>query len=307
MVQPDPREAQSGRRITWVGVVANALLIILKLLASIYGHSQAMLADAIHSISDLFTDVVVLVGLTMGRKAPDADHHFGHARIETTATGIVGIALLAAAIFIGYNAAQGIYHHAETHPTWLAIAGAAISILVKEWLYRYTVIVGRRIKSTAVIANAWHHRSDALSSVAVLVGVTAAQIKPGWHIFDAYAALLVSFFIVKVSLEIMRDAVREITDTAPDPEVIGKIVDCIRSVPNVMQVHDLRARTIGGRHDVSVHVVVDPHLSVVEGHNAAREVEKCLLGEIEDIGEITVHIDPAGAVDIPKTEKEIAE
>jgi len=235
----------------------------------------------------------------MGRKAPDADHHFGHARIETTASGIVGICLLAVSVFIGYDAARDIYYHTETHPTWLAIAGAAFSILVKEFLYRYTVLVGHRIKSPAVVANAWHHRSDALSSVAVLIGVTAAQIRPDWHILDAYAALLVSFFIVKVALDILRNTLREITDTAPKPEVIERIMKCIRGVSNVIEVHDLKARTIGGRYELSVHVVVDPHLTVIEGHNTAQEVERCLFGEIEDLWEITVHIDPVGAEDTP--------
>jgi len=290
---------KAGQQITVIGVVANALLIILKILAGIFGHSQALIADAIHSISDFFTDVVVLVGLRMGRKAPDAEHHFGHARIETMASAVVAISLLVVAVFIGYDAARGIYLHTEAHPTWLAIAGAATSILVKEWLYRYTIIVGRRIRSAAVIANAWHHRSDALSSIAVLIGVTAAQIRPDWHILDAYAALLVTFFIVKVALEILRDALREITDTAPKPEVIQQIMSCIRSVPNVIEAHDLKVRTVGGRHELSVHVIVDPHLTVIEGHNAAREVERCLVGEVDDIGEVTIHVDPVGAEDTP--------
>jgi cation diffusion facilitator family transporter len=298
MTQPDTEEIRAGQRVTWVGAIANAFLIVLKFLAGTFGHSQALIADAIHSISDFFTDAVVLVGLKLGRKAPDADHHFGHARIETIASGIVGICLVVVAIFIGYDAARDIYYHTETHPTWLAIAGAAFSILVKEFLYRYTVLIGRRIRSTAVVANAWHHRSDALSSIAVLIGVTAAQIKPGWHMLDAYAALLVSFFIMKVALDILRNALQEITDTAPEPEAIEIISRCIRGVPNVIEIHDLRARTIGGRYELSVHVVVDPDLTVIEGHNTAQEVERCLLDEIEDLGKITVHIDPVGAEDI---------
>jgi cation diffusion facilitator family transporter len=292
-------ELKAGQRVTWAGVVANAFLIVLKLLAGIFGHSQALIADAIHSVSDFFTDIVVLVGLKMGRKAPDADHHFGHARIETSASGIVGIFLVAVAIFIGYDSARDIYHHTESHPTLFAIAGAAISILVKELLYRYTVIVGRRINSTAVIANAWHHRSDALSSIAVLFGVTAAQLRPDWHILDAYAALLVSFFIIKVALDIMREALREITDTAPDPEVVEKIKSCIRGVPNVHEIHDLKIRMVGGRYDLSVHVVVDPALTVMEGHEAAEQVEQCFAGEVEDVGEVTVHVDPIGVRDTP--------
>jgi cation diffusion facilitator family transporter len=292
-------DIRAGQRITWTGVMANAVLIVLKFAAGIFGHSQALIADAIHTISDFFTDAVVLVGLSMGRKPPDADHHFGHARIETLASAIVGFCLVAVAVVIGFDAARDIYLHTESHPTWLAVGGAALSIVIKELLYRYTVGVGLRIKSAAVVANAWHHRSDALSSVAVLIGVTAALARPEWHILDAYAALLVSFFIVKVGLEILRDSLREMVDTAPSPEVMKAIVDCIRSVPNVIAVHDLRVRSIGGRYDLSVHVVVDRDLTVVEGHNAAREVERCLADEVKDVGEVTVHIDPADAEDTP--------
>jgi len=217
------KKETQGKRITWVGIAANALLIAMKFAAGGLGHSQALIADAVHSISDFFTDFVVLLGLRFGRKPPDETHHFGHGRIETIASAVVGVALIVVAVFIGVSATWNIYHHVERRPTWIAIAAAAISIVVKEILYRYTVIVGRRIRSQAVIANAWHHRSDALSSVAVLIGVTGAQIRPGWHILDAYAALLVSFFIVKVGIDVLGGAMREFADTAPKPEMIERI------------------------------------------------------------------------------------
>ena len=209
-----------GERITWLGMATNILLVVVKFAAGVIGHSQALIADAVHSISDLFTDFVVLLGLRFGRKPPDESHHFGHGRIETVASAVVGLALVAVAIFIGVGAARDIYHHVERQPTWIAIAAAAVSILVKEILYQYTVRVGRRIRSQVVIANAWHHRSDAFSSVAVLIGVTGAQLRPGWHILDAYAALLVSFFIVKVGIDVLWGAMREFADTAPNPEVV---------------------------------------------------------------------------------------
>lgn len=285
------KEAQ-GKKITWVGIATNILLIAMKFTAGGLGHSQALIADAIHSISDFFTDFVVLLGLRFGRKPPDETHHFGHGRIETIASAVVGVALIVVAVFIGVSATWNIYHHVERRPTWIAIAAAAISIVVKEILYRYTVIVGRRIRSQAVIANAWHHRSDALSSVAVLIGVTGAQIRPGWHILDAYAALLVSFFIVKVGIDVLGGAMREFADTAPKPEVIGRIRGCIQSVEGVKGIHDLKVRSTGGIFEIQVHLEVDKSLSIAEGHLIINEARSCLRAEMENVGEITVHIDP---------------
>jgi cation diffusion facilitator family transporter len=285
------REAQ-GKKITWVGIAANTLLIIMKFAAGVLGHSQALIADAVHSISDLFTDFVVLLGLRFGTKPPDETHHFGHGRIETIASAIVGIGLIVVAVFIGVSAAWNIYHHVERRPNWMAIAAAALSIGVKEILYQYTVTVGRRIKSQAVIANAWHHRSDALSSVAVLIGVTGAQIRPEWHILDAYAALLVSFFIVKVGIDVLGGAVKEFADTAPKPEVIARIRGCMQAVEGVKGIHDLKIRSTGGILEIQVHLEVDKTLSIAEGHFIINEARSCLKSAVEDVGEVTVHLDP---------------
>jgi cation diffusion facilitator family transporter len=284
--------ANAGRSVTLVGAIVNCLLIILKFASGILGQSQALIADAVHSISDLFTDAVVLVGLGMGRKAPDEKHHFGHARIETLASAAVGLALVATALYLGIKAAWNIHLHTEYHPTTLALVAAAVSIALKEALYHYTVHVGRRIKSQVVMANAWHHRSDALSSVAVLLGVAGARIKPSWHILDAYAALIVSFFILKVALDILRDTLREFIDTAPEPEVINRIRQCTLNVEGVIETHDLRVRTLGGLHQMETHIVVDGRLSVTEGHLIAKAVEKCLMDEVPDLDRVIVHVDP---------------
>ena len=283
---------RAARSVTLVGTALNILLILLKFFAGVIGKSQALIADAVHSISDLFTDAVVLVGLRMGRKAPDEKHHFGHARIETLASAAVGLALVGTALYLGLKAAWNIHLHTEYHPTRLALIAAAVSIALKEALYRYTVHVGRRIKSQAVTANAWHHRSDALSSVAVLLGVTGARIKPSWHILDAYAALIVSFFIVKVAFDILRDTLLEFVDTAPGPEVLERILQCTRKVEGVIETHDLRVRTLGGLHQMETHIVVDGRLTVTEGHLIAKAVEKCLLDEVPDLDRIIVHVDP---------------
>ena len=286
------KSLDAGKKVTWVGVVVNTSLIFLKLAAGIYGDSQALIADAVHSFSDLFTDAVVLIGLKFSNKPPDQTHHFGHARIETLASTIVGMALIGTALYIGIKASLTIYRHSEYHPTLLALAGAGISIVSKEALYHYTIRTGRRIKSQLIAANAWHHRSDAFSSVAVFIGVAGTLIKPSWHILDAYAALLVSFFIVKVGLEILRDALREFTDTAPQPEVVGKIKQCALSVNGVVGMHDLRVRTSGGLYQMEIHIVVDGRLTVLEGHKIAKEVEGCLLEDVGNFNRITIHVDP---------------
>ena len=293
MSQIDKDTGNAGQKVTWVGAVVNALLIVCKFTAGILGHSQALIADAVHSVSDLFTDVIVLFGLRIGKKAPDEEHHFGHARIETLASAIVGLSLIATAIYLGMEAGLNIYRHTEYHPTKLALIGAGVSIVLKEALYHYTVRVGRRIKSQLIVSNAWHHRSDSLSSVAVFIGVTGALIKPSWHILDAFAALLVSFFIVKVGLEILGKSLREFTDTAPSPEIINKISHCTKNVEGVLGTHDLKIRTSGGFYQMETHIVVDGQLTVTEGHRIAKAVEKCLIEEVEDLDGVIVHVDPA--------------
>ena len=284
---------RAARSVTVVGALVNTILILLKFFAGIFGSSQALIADAVHSVSDLFTDVVVLLGIRIGRKPPDEGHPFGHARIETLASTIVGIALITTALYLGIKASLNIYHHNEYYPTGLALIAAVVSIALKEAIFHYTIHTGRRIKSQLIIANAWHHRSDALSSVAVLLGVAGTRIKPSWHILDSFAALLVSFFIVKVGLEILRIALREFIDTAPKPEIISKIEQCALTVDGVLDTHDLRVRTSGGFYQMEIHIVVDGQLTVAEGHRIAKAVESCLVKDVDNLDRIIVHVDPA--------------
>jgi len=288
---PDILEKE-GQRATLLGALINVFLIVIKFLGGFIGGSQALIADAIHSFSDFFTDVVVFFGLRFGRKPADDDHPFGHARLETVASTIVAVSIIVVAVIIAVYSGRNIYFHKETHPTWLTIIVAIISICAKEGIYRYTIHVGRKIKSPVVIANAWHHRSDALSSVAVLFGVVGAQIKPGWHILDAYAALIVAFLILRVGFNIIWDSVREFTDTAPSHETIVNVESCALSVTGVGGVHDLRIRTSGGMMQMEIHVVVDGGLRVTEGHRIAKEVEACIIEEMDEVLQITVHVDP---------------
>ncbi len=284
---------EAGRRVTLIGMVINLFLIVFKFLAGIYGQSQALVADAFHSVSDLVTDCVVLVGLRMGRRAPDRTHHFGHGRLETLTSAVIGGGLLGVAVYIGSKAVWDILRDIEHHPTWLAVCGAGLSVALKEALFQYTRRVGRSIRSMAVVANAWHHRSDAFSSVAVLLGVVGARMRPQWHILDAYAALVVSLLIVKVGLEIVWRSLRELIDTAPGGQVLEQIRGCAMRVPGVHEVHDLRVRTSGGVYQMEMHVVVDGGLTVRQGHAIAKAVEECLHQDFPDLAQVIIHVDPA--------------
>ena len=250
------------------------------------------MADAVHSVSDLFSDVVVIFGLKWGRKIADEEHPYGHGRIETISSLIIGFLLLLVALGIAYRSVVSIYEHDTSNPSLLAIYVAAFSIIVKEALYWYTVTVGRRIRSIALVGNAWHHRSDALSSVAVLIGVAAAHFNPAWHLADSFAALIVSFFIFKVGGTLTWSAFKELADTAPDKKILSAIESKASAVLGVRQVHDLKARYSGRDIFVDIHVVVDPNITVRQGHAIAKEVENCLIKEISDICRVTIHIDP---------------
>lgn len=282
----------AGLRVTKVGMAVNIFLSIIKVTTGVLGHSQALVADGIHSFSDLASDVVVMLGLKWGRKGEDEAHPFGHARIETVAGLLTGIILIATGIGLAYQSIDTIYQHQYSSPGYFAIVAALVSVVLKEGLYWYTVRVGRRIKSLALIGNAWHHRSDALSSVAVLIGVTGAHFSSAWGMADAYAALVVTFFVLKVGTELMWTAAKEVIDTAPDAAVMQQLTETAMSVDGVLQTHDIRARLSGGQVFAEVHIVVSPDLTVRVGHDIAATVKHRLLTEVSQLARVIVHVDP---------------
>jgi cation diffusion facilitator family transporter len=281
-----------GRRITWVGIGVNAVLIALKLWGGLAGRSRALIADAIHSISDFVSDFIVLIGLHFLGKEEDEEHPYGHGKIETLAAVGVGLLLLAAAVKIGYEAAMAIYRGDISAPQPFTIIIAALSVVSKEALYHVTVRIGRRVGSEALIANAWHHRSDAWSSIVTLAGVTAAVFVPRLRVLDSYAALFVSFFIVKVAAEILWSAVRKIIDTAPSAEFISAVRISVERVPGVRQCHDIMARYYARRIRMELHIVVDPGMTVAEAHDIVDNVVDVLTATFEDVEKVLVHVDP---------------
>lgn len=286
------RELSAGLRVTWVGAVVNILLTALKTLVGLSAGSQALVADGVHSLSDLFSDIIVVLGLRFGRKEADADHPYGHGRIETMAGMIVGLMLIAVAALLAYNAVSGLYEGVTRPPGVAAIVVAAASILIKEILYRYTIRVGTRIRSLALLGNAWHHRSDALSSVAVLIGVGAARINPDWAIADTLAALVVTYFVLRVGGKLVLAGAKEVVDTAPDRDILKQLEALATDVEGVEQAHDLKARYSGSDILVEIHIVVDPDITVRQGHRIADNARLKLLEAIPEVSRVLVHVDP---------------
>ncbi len=282
---------QATHRITLWGVAVNLLLSLIKVVGGILGHSQALLADGLHSLSDLASDGMVLLAAKHAGEDADEDHPYGHARYETLATVALGFLLIGVAIGIGFDAIGRL--NQETPPVaphLYTLAIAAISIFSKEWLYHATRKVARRIRSPMLEANAWHHRSDAVSSIIVFVGIGATWF--GYALLDTVAALLVAFMIAKIGVDLARQSVQELVDTALDPAVIERIRQTILAVDDVRQLHMLRTRRMGHNALVDVHIQVSPRLSVSEGHHIAEMVEKRLKDAFEEINDVTVHIDP---------------
>jgi len=294
MDQTSQEQYIQGRNVTVIGMVVNLALLALKLWGGLVAHSQALIADGVHSLSDLLTDVVALLGLKWGRRGEDEEHPFGHGRIETLSSLGIGLAVLGAGIAMAWSAGTDIYLGRTNHPTSLAIVVAFVSIISKELLFRYTRLVGNRIGSITLMSNAWHHRSDALSSVAVVIGVAGSMVSPRWVVLDSWAAIAVSVLIAKIGVSFIISAFQEFIDTAPDKEIVDQISRCAWDVPGVLDVHDLRARTSGGKVFVEVHVVVNGDMTVRAGHEVAKTVERCLCDEVPGLRKAIVHVDPSG-------------
>lgn len=286
----DPRY-RVARRVTITGAVVNLVLAVLKVALGWVGNSQALVADGMHSLSDLISDGVVLVASKHGSRHPDAEHPYGHGRIETLATVVVGLLLFAVTAGILYDASQHLVEPGHLlHPGWIALAAAVVSVLAKEALTQYTLRAARRIRSSLLRANAWHHRSDAISSVVVIIGVAGSMA--GLPYLDATAAIVVALMIGKIAWDLCWGGIRDLIDTGLDPEAIERIRGIIMSVEGVEAMHMLRSRRLGADAFVDVHILVDPMVSVSEGHLISETVRAKLVRELEDVTDVTVHIDP---------------
>lgn len=280
-----------------VALVINVTLSSFKLMAGIWGHSRAVVADAIHSLSDMATDVAVLVGSRLWSQPRDGDHPYGHGRIEIVVTAVIGLVLAAVAVGIGYEAVASIHErHAQT-PGCIALIAAFVSIVVKEWLYRWTVGVGRRVRSSATVANAWHHRSDALSSIPAVLAVGVAMLLPAWQFIDHIGAVMVCLIILQAAYMIVRPALGQLIDTGLPAADRQAMLEAVLACPGVQVAHDLRTRDLGAGVAIDLHVEVEPALTVAEGHAIAEAVRRRLHEDFPDVVDVVVHVDPRGYED----------
>ena len=283
--------------VTLVGSIGNLVLLAFKFVAGIVGHSAAMVADAVHSLSDFITDLIVLVFVRVGAKPQDDGHDYGHGKFETLATLFVGLALAAAAIGIIVSGAVKFagWLQGETlqMPGRLALWAAVLSIVVKEVLYRYTIARGRALDSTAVVANAWHHRSDALSSIGAAIGIGGALLLgERWAVLDPLASIVVGAMLIKVAWELVNVSGGELTDSSLDADTEREIEEIICSFPEVSEPHNLRTRRIGSRIAIEAHVRLRGDMSLHEAHSIVSEIEKRLRARFGAQTLVTIHMEP---------------
>ncbi len=289
----DAGHADQVKRVTWAGLIANLGLAGGKFLAGTIGHSQAVTADAVHSLSDMSTDLAILLGVRYWTQPADADHPYGHRRLETMVTLSIGVILTAVGVGIMWNALVTMKQVHNAPPGWVAFFAAIVSIICKEALYRWTSAVGKRVRSAALAANAWHHRSDALSSIPAAIAVAMAAISPSWAFVDHVGAVVVSLFIFQAALKIVRPAFAKLIDQGVSAEELARIAAAARSVDGVADAHDLRTRYIScSSIAVDLHVLVDPNMSVRRGHDISEQVRHRILGECPDVVDVVVHLEP---------------
>jgi cation diffusion facilitator family transporter len=296
MEQEREREKQLTR-VTLAGSAGNLLLVTFKFVAGILGHSAAMMADAVHSLSDFITDLIVLVFVRVGARPQDRSHDYGHGKFETLATFFVGLALVGAAIGIivggAVKFARWLQGETLEMPGRLALWAALVSILVKEILYRYTAAKGKALHSPAVVANAWHHRSDALSSIGAAIGIGGALLLGGrWAVLDPLASIVVGAMLVKVAWELLRVSTGELTDESLPEETEQEIEAIIHSFPEVSEPHNLRTRQIGNRIAIEAHVRMDGTMSLHAAHEEVSAIEKALKARFGDNTLVTIHMEP---------------
>lgn len=285
------------RKVTLVGSVINLLLLAFKFVAGIIGHSAAMIADAVHSLSDFITDIIVLVFVHISGKPEDESHAYGHGKFETMATLIIGVILLAVGVGIFVNGTSSIIDNFKgnipSSPSKVALIAALISIVLKELLYRYTVRVGQKLNSQAVVANAWHHRSDAYSSLGTLLGIGGAIfLGEGWQVLDPLAAVIVSLFIVRVAFQLVKPCVDDLLERSLPAETEQRIKDIILSFPEIGSPHHLRTRRIGNNIAIEVHIRMDGNISLNEAHRLTTNVENRLKEEFGEGTHIGIHMEP---------------
>ncbi|MBR0049686.1 MAG: cation transporter [Prevotella sp.] len=284
-------------KVTLVGGAVNVLLLLVKFVAGIVGHSAAMVADAVHSLSDFVTDIVVLLFVRISGSPQDKSHDYGHGKYETLATTLIGFALACVAVGIVYGGLSRIVAWLDGEqleaPGTLALWAALLSIVLKEGVYRYSMVKARQLQSQAVEANAWHHRSDALSSVGTAVGIGGAIfLGQRWTVLDPVASVVVGVFIVKVAFGLLRSGIDDLMERSLPDDIEDEILRMVAALPGVTEPHDLRTRRIGNHYAIELHMLMDGDITLREAHDKASEVEELLRNRYGDETHVAVHVEP---------------
>lgn len=296
-VMKEKDREKSIYRVTLAGSAVNVVLLVFKFVAGFLGGSAAMIADAVHSLSDFITDVIVLLFVKLSAKPEDSDHDYGHGKYETLATSLIGLALMFVGIMILYNGvcsiASAIMGSPLPQPGMIALAAALVSIALKEWAYRFTVKVGRKCESQAVIANAWHHRSDALSSIGTAVGIGGAiLLGEKWAVLDPIAAVVVSVFIIRTAWQLTKQSAGELLEQSLPADMEREIVDIVAREPMTSEVHHLRTRRIGSHIAIEMHLRMPGDISLYESHQHATNIEQKLRKRFGASTHIGLHVEP---------------
>ena len=284
-------------KVTMVGGAVNVVLLLFKFVAGIVGHSAAMVADAVHSLSDFVTDVIVLVFVHISGKPKDKSHDYGHGKFETLAMTVIGLALLVVAVGIVYSGMTKIIDWANgtdlEAPGMLALWAALLSIVLKEGVYRYSMVKARELNSQAVEANAWHHRSDALSSLGTAIGIGGAIfLGKRWTVLDPIASVVVGMFIVKVAIDLLRRGIGDLMEQSLPDAVEEEMLQMVETIPGVVEPHNLRTRRIGNHYAIELHIRMDGDISLRESHDKASEVEDMLRNRYGEDTHVAVHVEP---------------
>ena len=284
-------------KVTLVGGAVNVILLLFKFVAGIVGHSAAMVADAVHSLSDFVTDIIVLVFVHISGKPEDKDHEYGHGKYETLAMTIIGAALLLVAVGIVYSGLTKILVWFQggvlKAPGMLALWAALLSVVLKEAVYHYSMAEARKLNSQAVEANAWHHRSDALSSIGTAIGIGGAIfLGQRWAVLDPVASIIVGIFIIKVSVDLLRNGIGDLMEHSLPDDVEDEILRLAASVPGVVEPHELRTRRLGNHYAIELHILMDGNITLCEAHDKASEVEAILRAHYGPETHIAVHVEP---------------
>ncbi len=272
------------------GAVTNVFLAVVKIVSGVLGNSHALIADGIHSSSDLITDGIVYVAARFGQQDADQEHPYGHKKIETLAVTIISCCLILVALGIIHNGAVALAVKEKEMPQSPVLLISILSIIINEWLYRYTAINARILKMEVLMANAWHHRSDAASSVVVTLGILGTLL--GFEYLDAIAAMVVGLMIIKIAMQLGWFSLKELIDTSIEKELLDKIAECMLGVEGVVSIHQLRGRSMSRDILLDCHIIVEPYISVSEGHYIGQQVKLRILRKFAEIVDVTIHIDP---------------